>query len=99
MGFRFQRRIKIAPGIAINLSKSGISASVGPRGLKYRVGSDGQDRVTASIPGTGISYSTSGPLTGSNETPGQTEPTPSGRGRMVIWLLIALVVVALLLNH
>ena len=34
MGFRFSKRIKILPGVSINLSKSGVSASVGPRGAK-----------------------------------------------------------------
>ena len=34
MGFRFQRRIRIAPGVRLNLSKSGIGASVGRTGLR-----------------------------------------------------------------
>ncbi|MBS0396467.1 MAG: DUF4236 domain-containing protein, partial [Proteobacteria bacterium] len=32
MGFRFQRRVRILPGLRLNLSKSGVSASVGGRG-------------------------------------------------------------------
>jgi hypothetical protein len=32
MAFRLFRRIKIAPGITLNLSKSGLSASAGVRG-------------------------------------------------------------------
>jgi Protein of unknown function (DUF4236) len=32
MGFRFRRRISIAPGAAINLSRSGPSLSLDPRG-------------------------------------------------------------------
>ena len=39
MGFRFWRRIKIAPGVTLNLSKSGGSLSFGPRGAKFTVGS------------------------------------------------------------
>jgi broad specificity phosphatase PhoE len=31
---RFQKSIRIAPGIRINLSKSGVGVSVGPKGLK-----------------------------------------------------------------
>lgn len=57
MGLSFRRSVKIAPGIKLNFSKSGISASVGGRGLTYNT----RGRVTASIPGTGIRYtSTSG---------------------------------------
>jgi tetratricopeptide (TPR) repeat protein len=50
---RFQRRIKILPGVTANLSKSGISLSIGPRGLKYNVGPRGQ-YLTTGLPGTGI---------------------------------------------
>ena len=33
MGFRFRRRIKLRPGLWFNLSKTGISTSVGTKGL------------------------------------------------------------------
>jgi len=55
MGFRFWRRIKIAPGLTLNLSKSGGSLSFGPRGAKFTVGSKGK-RATVGIPGTGLFY-------------------------------------------
>lgn len=56
MGFRFQKRIKILPGVTINLSKSGVSTSVGPRGAKLNFGKRGT-KATVGIPGTGLSYS------------------------------------------
>ena len=56
MGLRLFRRIKIAPGISINLSKSGLSASAGVRGARVTLGPRGVRR-TVGIPGTGISYS------------------------------------------
>lgn len=55
MSFRFRRRIKIAPGINLNLSKSGISTSAGPRGAKLNFGKRGK-RMSVGIPGTGIYY-------------------------------------------
>lgn len=61
MSFRFWRRIKIAPGVTLNLSKSSGSLSFGPRGAKFTVGSRGK-RATMGIPGTGLFYTT--PLTG-----------------------------------
>lgn len=52
MGFRFSRRIKIAPGLSLNLSKSGISTSarLGPLTLNSR----GTASVRTGIPG--LSY-------------------------------------------
>lgn len=55
-GLRFQKRISILPGLLrINLSKSGASASVGPRGADVNIGTHGVT-TNAGIPGTGISY-------------------------------------------
>jgi len=55
MGFRFQKRIRILPGVRINLSKGGVSTSLGPRGADVNIGKDGVT-TNAGIPGTGISY-------------------------------------------
>jgi tetratricopeptide (TPR) repeat protein len=55
MGFRFFRRVKILPGLTLNLSKSGGSLSFGPRGCKYTIGSHGT-RMTVGLPGTGLYY-------------------------------------------
>lgn len=57
MGFRFQKRIKILPGVTINLSKSGISTSLGPKGAKVTIG-HGKIRKTVGLPGTGLSHTT-----------------------------------------
>jgi Protein of unknown function (DUF4236) len=56
MGFRFRRSFKLAPGVRINLSKSGASTSIGVRGAHVTLG-HGQVRETVGIPGSGISYS------------------------------------------
>jgi Protein of unknown function (DUF4236) len=56
MGFlRFRRTFRIGPGLRLNLSKSGVSASVGRRGLWFTVGPRGT-RETVGIPGSGLSY-------------------------------------------
>lgn len=52
---RFQKRIKLLPGVKLNLSKSGISASIGRPGATLNVGSKGA-KVTGGIPGTGLSH-------------------------------------------
>lgn len=60
MSFRFWRRIRIAPGVTLNLSKSGGSLSFGPRGAKFTIGPRGK-RATMGIPGTGLFYTTTLP--------------------------------------
>ena len=67
MGLRLFRRIKIAPGISINLSKSGLSASAGVRGAHVTLGPRGVRR-TVGIPGTGIYYTENSSLSGSSRT-------------------------------
>lgn len=56
MGLRFHKKIKIAPGVDLNLSKSGMGMSVGPKGAKVSVNSKGDIYGNISIPGTGVSY-------------------------------------------
>lgn len=53
MAWSFRKRIKIAPGVHINLSKSGVSTSIGPKGAKVTMGPKGTYLHTG-IPGTGI---------------------------------------------
>jgi hypothetical protein len=60
MSFRFRKRVRILPGIYLNFSKSGLSSfSLGRPGatVNVPVGRPGKTRGTASIPGTGLSYS------------------------------------------
>jgi len=56
MGLNFRKRIKIAPGLNLNVGKRGMSLSAGPRGASVNIGRRGV-RTTVGIPGTGISYS------------------------------------------
>jgi hypothetical protein len=56
MGLRFQRRIKLLPGLHLNLSKSGIGVSVGGRGAHIGVTARGQRYTSVGLPGTGLSW-------------------------------------------
>ncbi|WP_159737257.1 DUF4236 domain-containing protein [Vibrio atypicus] len=66
MGLRFRRRLKVAPGLTLNLSwseKRGIttSSTVGVPGANVNVGTQkdgslGVKRGTLGIPGSGLSY-------------------------------------------
>lgn len=53
MGWRFRRTIKVAPGIRLNVSKSGVSTTIGSRGASVNIGKRGVYR-NLSIPGTGL---------------------------------------------
>jgi hypothetical protein len=55
MGFRFYRRVHLAPGLSVNFSRSGPSLSVGVRGAHMTVGRSGVTR-TVGLPGTGLFY-------------------------------------------
>lgn len=55
MGFRFRKSVNLGP-FRVNLSKSGIGYSVGSKGFRVTKKAAGGTRTTASIPGTGISY-------------------------------------------
>lgn len=53
MAWNFKRRKKIAPGVYINMSKKGISTTVGPKGASMTFGPNGT-YMNTSIPGTGL---------------------------------------------
>ena len=54
MAFRFRKRIKIAPGLYANISKSGVTFSAGVRGASVTIGGKGGTYLNAGIPGSGI---------------------------------------------
>lgn len=55
MGLRFRKTISLGKGVRLNVSKSGVSTSVGPRGASVTFGKNGT-YANLGIPGTGISY-------------------------------------------
>ncbi len=56
MPIRFRRTFHIFPGVRINLSRNGISTTIGPRGFHFTFGKGGI-RQTVGLPGTGLSES------------------------------------------
>lgn len=55
MGWSFRKAINLGP-LRINLSKSGMSFSVGSKGFRSGVNVQGRAYTSASIPGTGLRY-------------------------------------------
>lgn len=85
MGFRFRKRFKIIPGIWLNLSKSGVSTSIGGKGLTVNL-KDGKTRTTASVPGTGLSYSET------STSPPDDPATERNTIPAWVWLLVVVVI-------
>jgi len=54
--FQFRKRVKLAPGFSLNVSKKGLGLSAGPKGLKTSISAQGRITGSAGIPGSGISY-------------------------------------------
>lgn len=72
MGIRFRKRIKIAPGVYINLNKKGVSVTGGVRGAHVTVGKRGTT-TSVGVPGTGLSYVSHSPA---REQHHETAPSP-----------------------
>jgi hypothetical protein len=69
MTLRFWRRVRVIPGLRINLSKSGASFSVGRKGMWFTAGPRGR-RATVGMPGTGLFWTEKIP-------PARTQKEPS----------------------
>lgn len=55
MGLRFRKSFKIGPA-RMTFSKSGVSKSIGMKGLRVTRTAKGKTKTTFSIPGSGLSY-------------------------------------------
>ena len=90
MGFKFRKRIKIAPGLSINISKSGVSTSIGGKGSTINIGKKGVT-ATNSLPGTGISHSQKLFSTSSSSSGGSKKQLTPGAKiiRNILFLIIA----------
>jgi hypothetical protein len=51
MGITFRKRIKLLPGVYLNLGKKSASVSVGPKGLKRTWSTTGRTTTSADLPG------------------------------------------------
>jgi hypothetical protein len=93
MGFRFRKSVKIAPGVKINLSKSGMSTTIGGKSLFMSIGSRGA-YLNTGIPGTGVSARHK--ITG-GEAEANIAPIEKTEGRILAIISIVLFVSAFVL--
>lgn len=54
MAISFRKRVKLIPGVYLNLSQNGISTTIGPRGANINLNKSGGVFLNSGIPGTGI---------------------------------------------
>jgi hypothetical protein len=99
MGFRFHRSIEILPGIRLNLSRSGVSTSIGVRGAHITVGHV-QVWEAVGLPGTGMSYSethrTHQEAIGAAQPQPVADVLPKGRARRGwLWWIAVLMAIAI----
>lgn len=55
MSVRFQRRIRLLPGVTLNIGKTGVSVTIGVRGARWTIGARGHT-ASVGLPGSGLSY-------------------------------------------
>lgn len=53
MGINFRKRISLGDGVKLNISKNGVSTTIGTKGGSVNIGKNGV-YANASIPGTGL---------------------------------------------
>jgi hypothetical protein len=71
MSFRFRKSIKLLPGVRLNISKSGVSTSIGAKGATVNIKKGRKAKVTVGVPGTGISYTSSAGSESPSSEPGK----------------------------
>ena len=98
MGFRFRRSLRIAPGLRLNFSRSGISTSLGGRGATYTIGPRGT-RTTVGLPGTGLFWTSSS----ARRTPAAGTDLPDAAGAALsqggagcVWIAAILAVILMI---
>lgn len=102
MGLRFRKSIKLGKHFSINLSPKGIGCSYGVKGARHSISPDGKRRTTYSVPGTGLSYTTSS--SGKITSPAHPKPTPASQtssnsysgftGLLILFVVIAVIAAA-----
>lgn len=98
MGLRFRKSFNILPGVKVNLNKKSAGVTLGTKGVHYTVNTSGKRTASVSLPGTGLSYSTSsgGGKKGAKK---KTADTPKAKFNKVLGIVIAVVAVCCVLYN
>jgi hypothetical protein len=85
MAMRFRKSFKVAPGLRVTLSKDSVGVSAGVRGARASANSKGRKTVSASIPGTGVSF-----VETLSNKPAQAEEAQGESWGFVFWAVLIL---------
>jgi hypothetical protein len=91
MGFRFRRRLRIFPGLWLNMNKRGGSLSAGSRGLTVNFSPKGHQE-TLGLPGSGLSYRTRRRPIGKLGRPAGASRQPITRASVVSAIILVLLI-------
>ena len=98
MGIRFRKSKNFGP-FRVNISKSGVSYSVGTKGTRITKRADGKIQTTTSIPGTGVSnitvYDNTAPTRSAAQAPKKKEFLDTWYGKLITLAAIIGVVILL----
>ena len=92
MSWRFRRRLRVIPGVTLNIGKHGTSVSIGGRGAHVTYGRRGK-RATIGLPGTGVSYTTYEPYHRRSSAP-QAARRPSWSPLIFVLAVLGLILLA-----
>jgi hypothetical protein len=74
MSLRYRRSIKLAPGLKLNVTKSGLGMTVGGKGAHYSLHTGGRRTTSVGLPGTGLYYQKRATVGNSKVDKGRTVP-------------------------
>jgi hypothetical protein len=83
-GLRFQRRVKLFPGVHLNLSLSGVGVSAGGKGFHVGVTAKGQKYVSAGLPGSGLGVRQYAPKASGSTAAAGFNPWPLAVGAVIL---------------
>ena len=100
---RISRRVRIAPGLTLNLTKHGPSFSAGVRGAHVTIGRTGIRR-TVGVPGTGVFYTShhgwsSGVHSAPHFASGENVPAAGRSSKSLLVMLVLCTILGLLGAH
>ena len=94
MGLRYRKSINVGGGFRVNVSKTGIGGSWGVKGARFTKTATGRNRVTLSLPGTGISYvkESSGKKRSGNRKRRASASIPSFLNKLIMLIMVVVTV-------
>lgn len=82
---RFRKTFNLGGGAKVTVTPKGVGGSIGVKGARIGRGTDGKTRVSASIPGSGLSYQHTLGTQQQHNNAQQPMPSPQPRRGLPWW--------------